>query len=47
MAERKFLAELTADIVVAHVSNNTVSVTDVATLIQRVHHALTWIGSPA
>lgn len=47
MAERKFLAELTADIVMAHVSNNTVSVSDVATLIQRVHDALTSIGSPA
>ena len=47
MAQQEFLAELTADIVVAHVSNNTVSLGDVATLIQRVHHALTSIGSPA
>ena len=40
MAERKFLAELTADIVVAHVSNNTVSQGDVATLIGGGHDAI-------
>ena len=41
------LVELTADIVSAHVSNNTVSVSDVANLVQRVHEALTTLGQPA
>jgi predicted transcriptional regulator len=47
MAERKFLVELTTDIVAAHISNNTVSLSDVPTLIQRVHQALISTGSPA
>jgi predicted transcriptional regulator len=34
------LAELTADIVAAHVSNNSVAVNDVASLIKQVHDAL-------
>lgn len=34
------LITLTADIVSAHVSNNSVSVADVPQLIQNVHHAL-------
>lgn len=38
------LAELTADIVAAHVSNNTVAVGDMATLIQQVHAALAELG---
>jgi predicted transcriptional regulator len=41
------LVELTADIVSAHVSNNTVSVGDVASLVQRVHEALVSLGQPA
>jgi predicted transcriptional regulator len=38
--DKNTLAELTADIVSSHVSNNTVAVGDVATLIQQVHAAL-------
>jgi predicted transcriptional regulator len=41
------LVELTADIVSAHVANNTVSVSDVANLVQRVHEALASLGTPA
>ena len=41
------LVELTADIVSAHVANNTVSVSDIATLVQRVHEALASLGTPA
>lgn len=41
------LVELTADIVSAHVANNTVSVSDVANLVQRVHEALVSLGTPA
>ena len=41
------LIELTADIVSAHVANNTVSVGDVANLVQRVHQALQSLGAPA
>ena len=40
------LVELTADIVSAHVSNNTVAVGDVANLVQRVHEALVTLGQP-
>ncbi len=39
------LLALTADIVAAHVSNNSVSVTDLPALIQNVHGALTKIAS--
>jgi predicted transcriptional regulator len=38
---------LTADIVAAHVSNNSVAVNDISSLIQQVHSALTGLGSPA
>lgn len=38
------LLTLTADIVAAHVSNNSVAVNDLPTLIQNVHEALTGIG---
>jgi predicted transcriptional regulator len=38
---------LTADIVAAHVSNNSVSVNDLATLISNVHTALAALSSPA
>jgi predicted transcriptional regulator len=38
------LLELTADIVAAHVSNNSVSVIDVPNLIQNVHQALATIS---
>jgi predicted transcriptional regulator len=38
------LITLTADIVSAHVSNNSVAVNDLPTLIQNVHSALTGLG---
>ncbi len=38
---------LTADIVAAHVSNNSVAVNDLPTLISNVHTALASLGSPA
>ena len=37
---------LTADIVAAHVSNNSVAVSDIPTLIQNVHSALIGLSSP-
>ena len=40
------LVTLTADIVAAHVSNNSVAVSDVAVLIANVHGALSGLGSP-
>ncbi len=39
------LITLTADIVSAHVSNNSVAVNDLPTLIQNVHNALTELGA--
>jgi predicted transcriptional regulator len=39
------LITLTADIVSAHVSNNTVSVADIGTLIGNVHNALAGLGA--
>ena len=45
--EQEQLINLTADIVAAHVSNNTVSVGDVGQLVQRVHEALSALGAPA
>ena len=41
------LITLTADIVAAHVSNNSVSVSDLPTLIANVHGALAGLGSKA
>jgi predicted transcriptional regulator len=38
------LVTLTADIVAAHVSNNSVAVSDLPTLIQNVHGALSGLG---
>mgnify|MGYP003582788283 FL=1 len=40
------LITLTADIVSAHVSNNTVAVSDLPALIQNVHGALSGLGEP-
>lgn len=40
------LLTLTADIVAAHVSNNTVATGDVANLISQVHQALSGLGKP-
>lgn len=44
MAQTTQLIELTADIVAAHVSNNSVAVNDVANLVQRVHGSLAGLG---
>jgi predicted transcriptional regulator len=41
------LITLTADIVSAHVSNNSVAVNDLPVLIQNVHSALIALGGPA
>lgn len=41
------LITLTADIVSAHVSNNSVAVSDLPALIQNVHNALNGLGQPA
>lgn len=41
------LMTLTADIVAAHVSNNSVAVSDLPTLITNVHSALVGLGSRA
>ena len=41
------LITLTADIVSAHVSNNSVAVNDLPVLIQNVHGALSGLGTPA
>ncbi|TZG28012.1 MucR family transcriptional regulator [Sphingomonas montanisoli] len=43
-AQNETLIALTADIVSAHVSNNSVSVSDLPVLIQNVHNALTSLG---
>ena len=43
----ELLITLTADIVAAHVSNNSVAVADVSTLISNVHAALSGISGPA
>lgn len=40
------LITLTADIVAAHVSNNSVAVSDLPLIIQNVHNALAGLGSP-
>ena len=46
--DKNELTELTADIVAAHVSNNSVAVGDIANLIQQVHAALAGLeqGAP-
>src|SRR4028119_788982 len=41
------LITLTADIVSAHVSNNSVAVNDLPLLIQNIHGALSGLGEPA
>lgn len=41
------LLTLTADIVAAHVSNNSVSMADLPTLIANIHAALAGLGAPA
>ena len=49
MAEgtQDMLLTLTADIVAAHVSNNSVGMADLPDLIARVHRALAGLGGPA
>jgi predicted transcriptional regulator len=42
--EQEKLVELTADIVAAHVANNTVSVGDMPTLVQRIYEALSGLN---
>ncbi len=44
---KETLITLTADIVAAHVSNNSVAVNDLPTLIANVHGALTALDGPA
>lgn len=46
-AQNELLITLTSDIVAAHVSNNSVAVSDVASLIQNVHSALAGLSEPA
>jgi len=45
-AKNEMLITLTADIVAAHVSNNSVAVSDLPVLIQNVHAALAGIDTP-
>lgn len=42
--EKETLLTLTADIVAAHVANNSVSVSDLPALVQNVHGALSMLG---
>jgi len=46
-AKSEMLITLTSDIVAAHVSNNSVAVSDLPLLIQNVHAALAGLDSPA
>jgi predicted transcriptional regulator len=45
-AKNEILITLTADIVAAHVSNNSVAVSDLPVLIQNVHAALAGLDTP-
>ena len=45
-AQNELLITLTSDIVAAHVSNNSVAVSDVSSLIQNVHAALSALTQP-
>ena len=45
-AQNELLITLTSDIVAAHVSNNSVAVSDVSSLIQNVHAALSALNQP-
>lgn len=46
MPDGEALITLTADIVAAHVANNNVAVSDLPTLISKVHGALSGLGDP-
>lgn len=45
-AKNEMLITLTSDIVAAHVSNNSVAVSDLPVLIQNVHAALSTLNAP-
>ena len=47
MSDSENIITLTADIVAAHVSNNSVAVNDIATLVANVHRALSNLNEPA
>jgi len=47
MDDQETLVTLTADIVAAHVSNNSVAISDIALVIQSVHEALAGLGQTA
>jgi len=47
VAAHESLITLTADIVAAHVSNNSVAVSDLPLIIQNVHNALAGLGTAA
>ncbi len=47
MSAQETLITLTADIVAAHVSNNSVALNDLSTLIANVHDALATLSEPA
>jgi predicted transcriptional regulator len=47
MMDQSDLITLTADIVAAHVSNNSVAVRDIGNVVQRVHEALAALAAPA
>ncbi|RYY21998.1 MAG: transcriptional regulator, partial [Sphingomonadales bacterium] len=45
MEDTETLVTLTADIVAAHVSNNSVAISDIALIIRSVHDALAGLGT--
>ena len=47
MEDSETLVTLTADIVAAHVSNNSVAISDIALIIRSVHDALAGLGATA
>ena len=47
MEDREALVTLTADIVAAHVSNNSVAISDIPLVIRSVHEALSGLGVTA
>ncbi|MBJ7439287.1 MAG: MucR family transcriptional regulator [Sphingopyxis sp.] len=47
MEDHETLVTLTADIVAAHVSNNSVAISDIPLVIRSVHEALAGLGSTA
>ena len=47
MEDQEMLVTLTADIVAAHVSNNSVAISDIPLVIRSVHEALAGLGNAA